>query len=70
MSDSAPTPTRKQMNVRLPVDLIARLDARRNRKDLSRDVFVERALEYALAHNPDTTAPAVATAPGRRTVRR
>lgn len=66
MSDT-PTPARKQMNVRLPVDLITRLDARRARKDLSRDAFVERALEYALTNNTET--PAVTTAPGRRTVR-
>lgn len=64
-----PKGNRRQMNVRLPHDLIARLDERRARKDLSRDEFVERALEYALRANPETATPAVTTAPGRRTVR-
>ena len=48
---------RKQMNVRLPEDLIEAIDARRSRKDLSRDVWVERALRYALDANPPPGRP-------------
>lgn len=66
MSDTPPP--RKQVNVRLPLDLIARIDARRARKDMSRDAWVEKALEFAL--HAQETAAAVSTAPGRRTVRR
>lgn len=56
----APKPRRRQMNVRLPEDLIDAIDARRSRKDLSRDVFVERALRFAL-----DTAPPAGARPGR-----
>lgn len=45
-------PPRRQMNVRLPEDLIEEVDARRAIKDLSRDRFVENALRYALTHHP------------------
>lgn len=47
-----PTVKRRQMNVRLPEDLIAQVDLRRARKDLSRDAWVERAIRYALANSP------------------
>ena len=49
-----PTPVpRRQMNVRLPEDLIEAIDVRRARKDMSRDAFVENALRYALAQHPE-----------------
>lgn len=65
-----PPPRRKQMNVRLPEDLIESIDTRRQRKGLSRDAWVERALRYALRATDRTPASeAVATAPGRRTAR-
>ena len=51
---TSPTPVpRRQMNVRLPEDLIEAIDVRRARKDLSRDRFVENALRYALAQHPE-----------------
>lgn len=49
------TAPKKQMNVRLPGDLIEAIDARRARKDMSRDQWVENALRYALAQHPATT---------------
>ena len=52
-----PRPRRRQMNVRLPEDLIEAVDARRSRKDLSRDVFVERALRFALDNAPPPGRP-------------
>lgn len=68
MPEDTPAPARRQMNVRLPVDLIEAIDARRARLDLSRDQWVERALRHALTSTTPTSA--AATAPGRRTVRR
>lgn len=50
-----PAPPRKQMNVRLPEDLIEAVDARRARKDMSRDLWVENALRFALAQHPAPT---------------
>lgn len=50
--DPPEAPERKQMNVRLPVDLIEAIDVRRARKDMSRDLWVEKALRFALAHHP------------------
>lgn len=47
-----PKPKRVQVNVRLPEDLRDEIDRRRARKDMSRDVWVERALRYALATSP------------------
>lgn len=44
---------RKQYNVRLSEDLIAAIDARRARKDLSRDKWTENALRFALQQHPD-----------------
>lgn len=64
---SKPRPTRRQMNVRLPTDLIAQIDVRRAHKDLSRDQFVERALRFALANNPPRTP--VPTTRRQRTIR-
>lgn len=52
MPDTPPKVERKQCNVRLPVDLIAEIDARRQKKDLSRDAWVERAIRYAIANAP------------------
>lgn len=49
------TVERRQCNVRLPGDLIDAMDARRARKDLSRDKFVERCLRYAMENHPDLT---------------
>lgn len=48
-----PRAKRKQYNVRLPEDLIADIDARRARKDLSRDKWTENALRFALQQHPD-----------------
>ena len=53
---------RKQFNVRLPTDLIEAVDARRAKKDLSRDKWVEKALRFALAQQP---APRPGTRPTR-----
>lgn len=53
---------RIQCNVRLPEDLVAAIDVRRAKKDLSRDKFVERALRYALAQQP---APQPGARPNR-----
>lgn len=50
-----PQVKRKQMNVRLPEDLIEALDARRARKDMSRDQWVENALRFALSQHPAPT---------------
>lgn len=55
--DPPPTTRRRQMNVRLPADLIEQVDARRARKDMSRDTWVERALRYALANSPAPRTP-------------
>lgn len=38
-----------QMNVRIPQSLKDALDARRKTKGMSRDVWVERALKFALS---------------------
>ena len=46
-------PRRRQMNVRIPDDIIEAIDARRKRKGLSRDVWVERALRFALTNAPE-----------------
>ena len=43
-----PPPKRRQVNVRLPLDLVEAIDARRARKDLSRDEWMARALRFAL----------------------
>lgn len=48
-----PPVTRRQVNVRLPVDLVEAVDARRARKDLSRDQWIERALRFALEQKPE-----------------
>lgn len=50
-TDDTP-PARKQMNVRLPEDLIESVDARRRIKGLSRDQWVEKALRFALRNHP------------------
>jgi predicted HicB family RNase H-like nuclease len=55
-ADQPTPPARKQFNVRLPVDLIEAVDARRARKDLSRDKWVENALRFALAQHPTSTS--------------
>jgi predicted HicB family RNase H-like nuclease len=62
-----PGPTRKQMNVRLPEDLIGAVDARRSIKGMSRDVWVENALRFALAQHgpPRTPRPATVRRPTR-----
>ena len=54
-TDDQPPAKRKQMNVRLPEDLIEALDARRARKDMSRDQWVENALRFALSQHPAPT---------------
>lgn len=41
-----------QVNVRLPQSLRDRVDARRATLDLSRDVWIERAIRFALDHPP------------------
>lgn len=60
-----PRTERRQVNVRLPTDLVQRMDARRARKDLSRDVWIERAVEFALAFNPENGSGALETTAGR-----
>ena len=61
MSDQTDPPAqptkvpRVQMNVRIPEDLRDEVDARRARKDMSRDLWVERALRFALAYGPGPT---------------
>lgn len=52
-----PKPTRRQVNVRLPLDLVEAIDARRARKDLSRDEWMTRALRFAL-EAPNVSDPA------------
>lgn len=52
----AKTP-RKQMNVRLPENLVDEIDRRRNLKGLSRDKWVERALIYAITQGPRPPRP-------------
>lgn len=69
-----PKPTRRQVNVRLPTDLVELIDTRRAKKDLSRDAWVERALRYALENNPAESGlrsgtTRTATPPHRRPVR-
>lgn len=54
-------PKRKQMNVRLPQDLIDQIDERRSHRSLSRDQIVERMLRFALTHNPPPRTPTRAT---------
>lgn len=58
--DVDPKADRVQMNVRLPRDLVDAVDARRARKDMSRDRWVENALRYALQQHPAPN-PAAAT---------
>ena len=53
--DQPPTDARVQCNVRLPQALITDMDARRARKDLSRDKFVERCIRYAMENHPELT---------------
>lgn len=66
-TDPPPTKrTRRQVNVRLPADLVDRIDARRAEVGISRDAWMERALEYALQRPRTSTT----TAPGRRTAAR
>lgn len=50
--DPPPAEKRAQMNVRVPVSLLAAIDARRGTKDMSRDKWVENALRFALASHP------------------
>ena len=52
-----PKPARRQVNVRLPVDLVEAIDARRAKKDLSRDQWMERALRFALEQPTATGSP-------------
>lgn len=54
---------KKQMNVRIDPDLIEEIDSRRDRLSLSRDVWVERALRYALRAQP---SPRTATRDTRK----
>lgn len=49
---SGPKPPKRQLNVRVPPDLIDQIDARRAVKDMSRDRWVENALRFALGHHP------------------
>lgn len=67
MSDQPAEPrvTRRQVNVRLPVELVEQIDARRHRKDLSRDSWVERALTFALSFNPEDNPASLETSAGR-----
>lgn len=60
-------PTKKQMNVRLPPDLIDAIDARRAERGLSRDEWVSRALTFALDARQTTTRRPRHTGPGQRT---
>lgn len=55
--EPAEAPKRKQMNVRLPPELIDEIDDRRSARSLSRDQWVERALRFALHHNPAPRTP-------------
>lgn len=60
-----PRVTRRQVNVRLPVDLVEQIDRRRTRKDLSRDQWMERAVRFALSYNPEDGSGALETTAGR-----
>ena len=69
MTDQPAKTPRRQMNVRLPADLVDQIDERRARLDLSRDVWVERVIRHALslkASQARTTAPGQRTAPPAR----
>lgn len=50
--DGTPRQKRRQMNVRLPEELIDTIDNRRAALELSRDTWVERALKWAVSQPP------------------